>query len=140
MVVAEFAGVGRGWGHVAWALHQQKYVQDRTAADLRWAETFGHWIGNTDMHLGNISLTPTSRGFDLLPIYDMLPMAFAPIRGDLPEVSLRPPIRVVAEKAMWQETREAAADYWSRIAGDEEVSASFRDIAARQARQCNDLG
>jgi len=39
---------------------------------------FGKLINNINMRLGNISLSMQGEGFNLLPIYDMCSMVFAP--------------------------------------------------------------
>ena len=52
---------------------------------------YGKLIGNTDMHLGNVSFRfrPDPRGrvqLNLAPAYDMLPMLYAPLSGgEIPE-------------------------------------------------------
>jgi hypothetical protein len=45
-----------------------------------WA--FGQLIGNTDMHNGNLSfMSEENCPLELSPVYDMLPMTFAPTSG-----------------------------------------------------------
>lgn len=135
MVDAEYAGLGHGWTRVAYALHGSGLL-DRTSLErITWAEVFGTWIGNTDMHLGNISLAPRERGFKLLPLYDMLPMAFAPTRGELPQVELHPPLRTELNRDAWASAGEAAADYWSRLAEDGDLSRGFRAVARRHGKK-----
>ena len=134
MVDAEYAGRGRGWADVGAVLHGHGLLDKGDLDDLAWAETFGAWIGNSDMHLGNISLAPAAGCFRLLPIYDMLPMAFAPVRGELPEVKLRPPIRTDNNGEVWEPTRRAAATFWDRVADDTQCSPSFRARAHDEAR------
>ena len=134
MVDAEYAGRGRGWADVGAVLHGHGLLDKGDLDDLAWAETFGAWIGNSDMHLGNISLAPAAGYFQLLPIYDMLPTAFAPVRGELPEVKLRPPIRTDNNGEVWEPTRRAAATFWDRVADDTQCSPSFRARAHDEAR------
>lgn len=57
------------------------------------AHSFSSAIGNTDAHLGNYGLTFDGRGkASLAPIYDVLPMVFAPRHDELPDerVTVRP--------------------------------------------------
>jgi hypothetical protein len=136
MVDAEFAGEGAGWSRIARALEQVGVLGAGVLAQLTWAETFGGWIGNTDMHPGNVSLTPSGDRFELLPIYDMLPMALAPVRGECPRVDLRPPLRTELNRAVWQVTREAAATYWARLAADEAISLPFQERCRGEAHRC----
>lgn len=76
---AEFVGSGGTWPQVTRALVAAGIVHEEAipAVDLLWA--FGTLIGNTDMHGGNLSfLTEEGRPYQLVPAYDMVPMAFAP--------------------------------------------------------------
>ena len=135
MVDAEFAGLGHGWTHVADTLHRRGLLDSVSLERIAWAEAFGAWIGNTDMHLGNISLSPGELGFELLPLYDMLPMAFAPTRGELPELELHPPLRTDLNQHTWAQAGEAAAAYWSRLAKDRNLSRRFRAVARRHGKK-----
>ena len=132
-VDAELVGQGHGWARVARSLHEQHLLDREALRQIVWLECFGGWIGNTDMHLGNISLAPVEDRFELLPAYDMLPMAFAPRRGEIREVALRPPIRTAADEDLWRSAGRAAIAYWSTVADDDEMSDGFRALAARQA-------
>jgi len=140
MVDAEFVGLGRGWAAVAAALNSRGLLAEGDLNALCWAEAFGAWIGNSDMHLGNISLAPAEGRFALLPIYDMLPMAFAPVRGELPNVTLRSPIATKELREVWEIARLAAITFWSGIAGDGEFSEDFRELAGEQAKRIRGLG
>jgi len=135
MVDAEYTGLGRSWAAVAAALHSGGLLDEEDLHALCWAEAFGTWIGNTDMHLGNISLAPAEERFMLLPIYDMLPMAFAPVRGELPNAALRPPIATKELSGVWEVTRQAAASFWSGLADDEALSDGFRTLAGDQEKR-----
>lgn len=129
----EFAGQPATWTAAARELHSQGLLDDASCSNVKWLETFGHWIGNTDMHHGNLSLTPEEGRFRLLPAYDMLPMCYVPRRGELPTVDLRPPIRLAGGDAIWHDTKAAARRFWQRIADDERVSLAFRRIARANA-------
>ncbi len=135
MVDAEFGGQGHGWARVAHAVHATGLLDRGGLEQLAWAETFGAWIGNTDMHLGNVSLAPGQHTFELCPLYDMLPMALAPVRGELPEVELRPPIRDGLNRLAWEPAGRAAVAYWRMLAEDAGLTHSFRSLARRYARR-----
>lgn len=136
MVDAEYTGEGHGWARVARALHGGGLLARSTLEHLAWAETFGAWIGNTDMHLGNVSLAPGGDGFELCPLYDMLPMTLAPVRGEVPSMALRPPVRTELSRAVWEAAGLAAAGFWRRLAADAELTRGFRRLARQQAKQC----
>jgi hypothetical protein len=129
MVDAEFVGEGLGWSRTASGLHRQGLLDRRALEQITWLEVFGAWIGNNDMHLGNISLSPWGEGFGLLPLYDMLPMTFAPVHGELPEVTLQPPVRTALNEAVWASAGAAAVDYWTELSDQEPLSDGFRTLA-----------
>ena len=135
MIDAEFVGAGHGWTSVARGLRARGLIDERTLEHLLWLELFGEWIGNTDMHLGNVSLSPRPDGFELLPLYDMLPMALAPVRGELPAAAPRTPPRTAERDAAWAAAGAAATTYWLRLADDPALSDGFcalaRDHGAR---------
>lgn len=80
---AEFVGDAMAaWPVIVGRLATASVVQPEAVggAALLWA--FGTLIGNTDMHTGNLSFISTDgRPYQLAPVYDMLPMGFAPRSG-----------------------------------------------------------
>lgn len=102
---------------------------DTTKVALIW--WFGRLIGNTDMHDGNLAFRP---GLALAPAYDMLPMAYAPMRGgELPNREFSPAPPLPAEAPTWIKAAEAAVYFWNTCAEDSRISADFRRI-------CDDNG
>jgi hypothetical protein len=95
-------------------------VQER----IRQVWDFGRAIRNTDMHFGNLSFHPTGKGgFTLAPIYDMLPMAYAPNAAGLPGFEpATTPFQVI-------QAQTEANDFWQRLSMDARLSESFRNIA-----------
>ena len=87
---------------------------------------FGLAIGNTDMHFGNISFfVKRNLPFELAPIYDMLPMYYAPKSdGTLQNEALAsiPPTR---------ESRTKAKEFWQMAIANTSISASFKLIAQK---------
>lgn len=81
----EFTGIGGNWPDVMKGLARLNLVSDEEVYVTEKLYEYGRKIGNTDMHLGNLSLKITNTGFKLLPIYDMLPMKYAPVGGELPK-------------------------------------------------------
>lgn len=139
LVDAEHTGVGQGWTKVGAALFEASLLSKEDLLDIGIAETFGDWIGNNDMHLGNLSLEPGLDRFSLLPLYDMSPMAYAPRDDSLPAVSLRPPLRTKHNEHCWDRTRRAAEGYFTSIADDPAYSDDFRGIAEAEAKRLKSL-
>jgi hypothetical protein len=98
-----------------------------------WLDTFGDLIGNTDRHFGNycffaeeareLALTPT-------PVYDMLPMAFAPADGTLVERPFAPRPPTALNLHLWHEVAKHAMTYWACLCEENGLSAGFRHAAA----------
>jgi hypothetical protein len=100
---------------------------------------FGRLIGNSDMHLGNLSFRPHG-ALELAPAYDMLPMLYAPLPGgEVPARVFTPPLPLPAQRATWMAACEAASGFWARASTDKRISESFRAIAAANARHLRDL-
>lgn len=109
----------------------------RDAIERLWH--FGQLIGNTDMHDGNLSFVPNAPGLRLAPVYDMLPMLYAPQRGvELPERNFSPRLPLPAERTHWQQAAQAAIDFWRRASNDKRISDDFRKSCARNAQAVSD--
>ena len=99
---------------------------------LTWLDTFGDLIGNTDRHFGNLTFfaeetkEPT---LALAPVYDMLPMVFAPAGANLIEKRFVPRPPNALNLHLWNEVANHALKYWSCLSEEEELSMSFRRIS-----------
>ena len=135
----EFIGRRASWSATASSLVVQGMLDDRGAEEIRFLESFGHYIGNTDMHHGNISFyCPDNPGttvkpiLELAPVYDMLPMLYAPERGEIVTRSLALPQDTDREAAT------VALQYWDSVAGRKDISEGFRAIAHANASMVSD--
>lgn len=129
---AEFAGHGADWVKVMEALLRQGLIDQADYEMTLRYQWFGQWAGNSDMHLGNLSLAPDAgaRRFRLLPAYDMAPMRFAPERGELPPVTMpTPPVRLPRYAELWEQMRTFGVQYWTRVSEDSRVTPDFQTIA-----------
>lgn len=121
------AFIGEGGG--SWSNAMGKAKGYFSAKDIDIVEriyNFGLAIGNTDMHFGNISFFVNHNlPFELAPIYDMLPMYYAPKSdGTLQNEALAsiPPTR---------ESRTMAKEFWQMTIANASISASFKLIAQK---------
>jgi hypothetical protein len=135
-VDAEFMGDGEHWIRSARGLYGAGLVTQNTLDQIRLAHTFGLWIANSDMHLGNLTLVPEGNVFRLHPVYDMVPMRLAPQRGELVNVELAPPLRNADNFDLWEQAGTHAVQFWQRLSDDERVSESMRKLAAEHATRC----
>jgi hypothetical protein len=128
---AEFVGSGSHWPRVMKALADRKLVCPKQVRDAEFLWCFGKLIHNTDMHLGNLSLTMDSNAFRLLPAYDMCSMGFAP-RGNgevLPYAfAPRHPERLVLDDDMYVAAWRLAMEFWNSVAQDDRISEEFGDF------------
>ncbi|MES2641875.1 MAG: type II toxin-antitoxin system HipA family toxin YjjJ [Myxococcota bacterium] len=127
---AEFVGEPTSWTSVATALTTQRRIDAATFDQILWLERFGAWIGNTDRHLGNLSLRLDNGVLGgLAPAYDMLPMVYAPRNNELVPVELGMPMLSPTRTDVWMSTWAAAVTFWERVACHLEVSPDFGVIA-----------
>ena len=125
---AEFTGEASGWHRVMYALARKKLVSWEHYYDAAFLWGFGLLINNTDMHLGNLSLSIEGNLFGLLPVYDMCSMGFAPKGGEVFPFSV--PSRAPGVLALPEETVEhlidTGRDFWHRMLSDDRISDEFR--------------
>ena len=96
---------------------------------------FGRLIANTDMHTGNLSFRPHGT-LAIAPVYDMLPMLYAPLPGgEVPKRVFEPPLPLPPQRPVWSEACKAALSFWSRAAVDERVGAEFRTACRANMRR-----
>ncbi len=106
-------------------------LDPRHADAMIWLDTFGDLIGNTDRHLGNFSFfAEEARELVLAPtpVYDMLPMVFAPAGANLVERPFAPQPPNALNLHLWREVSGHATTYWSRLSEVDGLSAGFRRI------------
>ncbi len=95
--------------------------QDAERVTVLW--WFGRLIGNTDMHLGNLSFVPGPT-LQLAPAYDMLPMMYAPLPGgEVPPRTFQPDWPLPPQRKAWQTACAAARAFWRTASADLRISA-----------------
>ena len=129
---AEYVGAMDNWGATANRMQERQLLRPADARTLRLLEAFGVLIANTDRHYGNISLLLEDDDWVLAPAYDMLPMLYAPVGGELVPRNLadRPLQPTAAILAEWPQALALARSFWSAAAQDTRISGGFRAICA----------
>jgi hypothetical protein len=131
---AEFLGSMKTWSQSARGLAERGVIDVPTRDRIEWLEVFGGLIANSDMHPGNLSVfTQGTRVIELAPMYDMLPMRYAPRDGHGLEAEFTPPVPRPSDSAHFRSARRAAAESWQRIARHEAVSPEFQRVAGENA-------
>jgi hypothetical protein len=99
---------------------------------IRLLDAFGALTANTDRHLGNITLFDDFQNpFALAPVYDMLPMLFAPQGDQIVPREFVPPSPRSAWLTVWSRARTLAEAYWNRLSAEPRLTEEFRKLCAR---------
>jgi serine/threonine protein kinase HipA of HipAB toxin-antitoxin module len=126
-----FYGVLDNWIAAARRLHQERRIDVQTLDEIRLISSFADLIGNTDKHFGNLAFYDTYDGrFRLTPVYDMLPMLFAPAHDQLVARIYTPANPNSDTLNVWGRARALAEEYWRSLASEARISAEFRTICA----------
>lgn len=131
---AAFYGRARAaWTDMADALREDGWIDADVARQMKLAWLFGDMIGNTDMHFGNIAFKlEMSRPLGWVPIFDMLPMLYAPTGAGAivdREFAPRPPHPRTFDE--WETAAALAEEFWARVSMDRWISAGFQDLARK---------
>ena len=124
----EFVGGDpHGWVASVIELARLKKLPEHVTQQVRWLALVGQLIGNTDMHGGNLAfyvrgMQPTG----LAPVYDMLPMLYAPYQGHLPSRVFTPPLPTPRDQDVWPSACAAAMQFWGEVGSHARISADFR--------------
>ncbi|MBL8269244.1 type II toxin-antitoxin system HipA family toxin YjjJ [Steroidobacter sp.] len=119
------------WIAAAARMSNARLIDAATLERVRLLATFGALIANTDRHFGNLSFYDTYDGtFTLAPVYDMLPMLFAPEHNQIVTRSFAPALPTADTMTCYGQARRLAEQYWRTIIADERISADFQRIAA----------
>ncbi len=139
-VDAEFTGLLTDWSTTASALHMQGAIQESDCTEIRHRDLYGKLIANSDRHLGNISFRLDGTQLaGVAPTYDMLPMHYRQVQGEVIDRPWRPAMLSPADADIATDAWEAAVGFWSATSEHPEISAGFRAIATENLRQVEAL-
>jgi hypothetical protein len=143
---AQFLGRTGSWSSLADGLEEQELISPADADRIRFLYYFGEFIGNTDMHPWNLSFFRPpdlqARVFTLAPAYDMLPMTYAPVSGEIVERDDRTYcMRSGSGKDVdiQREALRCALLYWQNVAALNDISDSFKTIVARNLKNLQSI-
>ncbi|MFO0927521.1 MAG: type II toxin-antitoxin system HipA family toxin YjjJ [Gemmataceae bacterium] len=130
-----------GYNHDSWSKAARRLLDEPEVSvrtddvdHIRWLDTFGELIANTDRHFYNVTFfaeeadRPT---LALAPTYDMLPMAFAPRSGVVVDIAWQPSAPTADNYDLWDDAAARATEYWDRLTQRTDLTAGFRAIAIR---------
>ncbi len=127
----EFVGQLKSWAETAESLFRQKKIDQAAYQDIVWLDVFGRLIGNTDRHHGNLSFfCEGEKIIGLAPVYDMLPMMYAPQQNQLVVRDFDPAPPKFFERDVWNTALAAARTFWSQVQQHAQISRDFKMLAA----------
>jgi hypothetical protein len=122
------------WARAAVLLRISGRLAEEDARRLRWLDAFGALIANTDRHQHNIVFFPEGSMLRLSPVFDQVPMLYAPSDdGQVPSRLFRPPHATADTLDVWDEARAAAVEFWQRASDDGRLSDDVRALSAANA-------
>ena len=132
---AQYVGEMDNWSATAQRMAARQLMTSQDAQQLQLLEAYGLLIANTDRHYGNISFLLEDDDWRLSPTYDMLPMLYAPVKGELVERDfaarqLQPTSQTLA---VWPQAKQLAQQFWQSVAADMRVSGAFKVLAQANA-------
>lgn len=118
------------WPDAMRHLLDQKLITEETLARCEKIWAFGRLIANSDMHAGNLSFYLTDAPFEMTPVYDMLPMAFAPnSAGMMRNEAVELKFDFTVSPAAWRFAIPLATTFWQTLVTDKRISPDLRAIA-----------
>jgi hypothetical protein len=132
---AQYVGEMDNWSATAQRMSARQLMTSQDAQQLQLLEAYGLLIANTDRHYGNISFLLEDDDWRLSPTYDMLPMFYAPVKGELVERDfasrkLQPTSHTLP---VWPQAKQLAQQFWQSVAVDARVSDAFKALAQANA-------
>jgi hypothetical protein len=129
----EYFGKRDDWTAASTRLARPPFSLPREdARRLRWLDTFGQLIGNTDRHFGNIALFVAASGaVRLAPAYDMLPMILAPSGETVVTRPFQPAPPGGDTLEVWPDAARWAVRYWGEVQENDALEAEVRAFAGR---------
>ena len=136
---AEFVGLGSNWTRVARQLAADGHLHEGAVRTIEVLEFFAALIGNSDRHLGNLSVHfGGARPMQLTPIYDFLPMRYAPTSlgmtsdpltlDDLPS-----PENTALDVEDRRRAVNVARQFWEDCGQDSRISLPMRQVCLQNA-------
>ncbi len=126
----EFGGGLPGWSAAAAGLLAAGLMTSEVRHRIEVVDLFGALIANTDRHGANLSLWRDGLAVGgLAPVYDMLPMHFAPRGHEVVDAPWAPPAPRLEHARAWRSAWPLALRYWEALSGAD-LSDDFRGVAS----------
>jgi hypothetical protein len=133
----EWIGHTENWALSGKLLEKNKKISSENAKTIQKLECFGKLIANSDRHPGNLSFfwEPGEIKATLAPVYDMLPMLYAPSIGgeDTGKIFTLPTYDHTLLDS-WKSSLLMAIQYWEKVCEDSRLSSEFKNIAEKNVK------
>lgn len=128
----EYLGSRRDWSLSSEKLREKKLITEKDKSAAIFLDCFGIHIANTDRHFGNLSFywEPGKKQLELAPVYDMLPMFYAPSQGNVVNKTYKMQPAAYNQLSAWKDANNLAIEYWEKVHSDERISETFKSIAS----------
>jgi len=128
---AFFGQIETPWTEAARRLAADGWISDQDAYLIQVLWWFGVFIGNSDMHYGNMSLyLSPSLPLTLAPVYDMVPMQYRPNQeGGFLDTPVSPPPPSPMENQQCSLAVAAAESFWQKLCDSQNISDSFISVS-----------
>lgn len=124
------------WSAAANGLLDARVIGPEDHERIYWLDRFGELIGNSDRHVGNLSLFyADGRVGRVAPVYDMLPMRYAVRNGEFTTPALWPRTPNPRYPTAWRQAWAAATAFWAIVADDPAIHEELRAVAAENGRR-----
>lgn len=137
---AEFTGVLSDWMATSKELLTAKVLSSAHFKKICWLDLFNKLIANTDMHSWNLSFTfDNFRVLDVAPVYDSLPMLYAPQQEELVVKKFKPTGVEIEHASVWQDAQQAAIEFWQQVSTNQHLSPYFQNIGRENLIKIKEL-
>jgi hypothetical protein len=127
---SEYVSSPGAWPGTARRLAAMHYIDEGSHQEIEKVWAFGRLIANSDMHGGNLSFYLSGAPMKMAPVYDMLPMAFAPANsGAMRNEAVDINVDSAVSKTAWEFALPLAGQFWQQVLDDKRISAGFQDLA-----------
>lgn len=128
----EYFGHRDTWTRAALRMLDGGLISEEDARRIRWLDVFGQLTGNTDRHFGNLSFfVEGPKRFRLAPVYDMLPMVFAPVGTNVVDRAFEPQAATADTHDVWSDAARHAVEYWARLTREPTLGDALRERCAQ---------
>jgi hypothetical protein len=137
----EWFGRRDSWISAASRLLERGAIDLEDASAMRFLDSFGGLIANSDRHFGNLSFfwEIGNQKVKLAPSYDMLPMLYAPVEGQVFQREFKPEPAKIDAIEEWNRALSLAKKYWETVIADKRISKDFRNIAEKNSAELKKL-